>query len=882
MKITDIYYFSSTHWDREWYQSFQGFRTRLVDMVDDMIDYLEDNQEFGVFHFDGQTIVLDDYAAIAPENSERLKTLIKNNRIKIGPWYDMPDEFLLSGESLIRNLIKGHKIATDWETEAWKYGYVCDIFGHIAQMPQIFAGFGINHALLGRGVTDKTRSFFIWQSPDGTQCTTYAVDPVEGYGSVFCHMFKSLPEDPSDNEIKECLKNIIEAEIRRTNSPVIILADGADHREIIKNVPRYIDFIKELYPDVNVHHCDLTEANEKINSFKDMYPVFKGELNKTAENSSGFLRLITNTLSSYYTHKKANDECQYLLEKWLEPMMAFSALYGDRTRRSYIDLAYDYLLKNHPHDSICGCSIDQVHKDMIYRFDQVKEIDEALTEKFLYKFGPEQGESSEYVLRIYNPLSYRRKECVKAEVVLGRDFTHKFSETFDYEEIFSFRIIDDRGNEIPYERVSVTKNFLKRTYENKSIEGEAYYVSFMADMPACGYTEYKIVPSNKPVRYIKKMKSGSNYAENEFVRVCINQYGQIDIYDKITGNEYKNLAWLEDDGEIGDGWTHVNSVNDAVSYSDSIPARIEKTENGPSRCVFRVTKYIEVPECMVKNHFGWVRSDKYVRLPVIMEVGLSEGARFADVSLTINNLAKDHRIKLVIPTGIFNDKYFAGQTYYCNERRTGVDYSTQDWYEPEQYEKQMNGIVGKRDENENGIAFVSAEGIHECSSYEDDRLSVTLLRAFTKTFITMGENNGNLIGELNYRFLLVPLDKDVTYSKLVKMQDILGTKQVTTCTRVKDDYKVSQKSIMEVIGENINVSIIKSPENREENTLIVRLCNLSNDVATGFISFEKTVENAFITNLNEEVTENVEVSSNKVPVSLDVWKIKTYKIILKK
>ena len=111
MKVKDIFYLSGTHWDREWYQTFQGFRNRLVETVDDMIDYLEKDDKFGVFHFDGQTIVLEDYAEIAPENTDRLKKLISDGKIKVGPWYDMPDEFLLSGESLIRNLMKGTRLA---------------------------------------------------------------------------------------------------------------------------------------------------------------------------------------------------------------------------------------------------------------------------------------------------------------------------------------------------------------------------------------------------------------------------------------------------------------------------------------------------------------------------------------------------------------------------------------------------------------------------------------------------------------------------------------------------------------------------------------------------------------------------------------------------
>ena len=122
-KNKDIFYFSGTHWDREWYQTFQGFRYRLVKAMDGILDGMRTLDDFNVFHLDGQTIVLEDYAEIKPENAEALKEFIKNDRIKIGPWYDMPDEFILSGESLIRNLMMGHELSKKWGAkEAWKFG----------------------------------------------------------------------------------------------------------------------------------------------------------------------------------------------------------------------------------------------------------------------------------------------------------------------------------------------------------------------------------------------------------------------------------------------------------------------------------------------------------------------------------------------------------------------------------------------------------------------------------------------------------------------------------------------------------------------------------------------------------------------------------------
>lgn len=189
--IKKIYYFFGTHWDREWYKSFQGFRYMLVKITDKIIDTLENDPAFTSFTFDGQTIVLDDYCAVRPENRERLKKLIREGRIHVGPWYVMPDEFLCSGESLIRNLQTGHAIAREYGAEdAMKYGYVCDVFGHTGQLPQILAGFGIKGALLGRGTNaEDTPAHFIWEAPDGSTSITFKVPEEFGYGTFWLEVW---------------------------------------------------------------------------------------------------------------------------------------------------------------------------------------------------------------------------------------------------------------------------------------------------------------------------------------------------------------------------------------------------------------------------------------------------------------------------------------------------------------------------------------------------------------------------------------------------------------------------------------------------------------------------------------------------------------------
>ena len=166
-----LYFVVHTHWDREWYQPFQQMRARLVTMADRMIALVESG-EVPSFHFDGQTVVLDDYLEVRPEMARRLKALIRAGKIQVGPWYVLADSFLVSGESLIRNLEIGRAAARKFGGPL-ELGYLPDQFGHCAQLPQILAGFGFRTAVLWRGVdASVARNRFVWEAPDGSSVLT--------------------------------------------------------------------------------------------------------------------------------------------------------------------------------------------------------------------------------------------------------------------------------------------------------------------------------------------------------------------------------------------------------------------------------------------------------------------------------------------------------------------------------------------------------------------------------------------------------------------------------------------------------------------------------------------------------------------------------------
>ncbi|MCX6022603.1 MAG: hypothetical protein NTZ05_12905 [Chloroflexi bacterium] len=174
--------YSHTHWDREWYLPFHEYRLRLTEMAGGLLDLLENDQDFRCFHFDGHSAVIDDHLEMHPEDEERVRAQVQAGRLLMGPWYILPDEFLVSGESLVRNLLLGRRIARRFG-EPMPVGYLPDQFGHVGQIPQILRGFGLDSAVIWRGVADPVDgSELWWEAPDGSGVGHRGGEPQLGTG----------------------------------------------------------------------------------------------------------------------------------------------------------------------------------------------------------------------------------------------------------------------------------------------------------------------------------------------------------------------------------------------------------------------------------------------------------------------------------------------------------------------------------------------------------------------------------------------------------------------------------------------------------------------------------------------------------------------------
>jgi len=381
---------SHTHWDREWYQTFNRFRVNLVEVVDRVLDALDHDPDFRHFVLDGQTAVLEDYLEVAPHQRDRVNRLVREGRLAVGPWYILPDEFLVSGEATARNLMFGRKAAPLGLVQ--KVGYMPDSFGHLAQIPQILLLAGINSFIFTRGMGAENEDpgwVFRWSGPDGSevlainQCDGYCNAGGLGYAEIW-HAHTQRTADPAQAVAK--VTELFAKMSHRSGWDPALLNNGCDHFPPQQDFGVILKALSEAWPDTEFVHGrfeDFLKAVREEMPDQDR-PAVTGELLGGRDHL-----ILSGVWSARMQLKQQNEECQNLLTRYVEPQAAAAHFqHGFPWPRGLFDSAWKELLRNHPHDSICGCSTDAVHQDMDTRFAAVRQTGEQYLSSLLNRLTP--------------------------------------------------------------------------------------------------------------------------------------------------------------------------------------------------------------------------------------------------------------------------------------------------------------------------------------------------------------------------------------------------------------------------------------------------------------------------------------------------------------
>lgn len=655
---TQVHIVSHTHWDREWYLTYEQFRLRLAGLVDRLLDMMETEPDYQYFHLDGQTIVLEDYLEIRPHQERRLRRLIADGRILIGPWYDMPDEFLVSGESLVRNLARGHGIARQYGTPM-PVGYLPDLFGHVGQMPQILRQFGLDNAILWRGFGGR-RAEYWWRAPDGSRVLMMHLPP-EGYcNATRVHL------DPA--QMVERTTKAIRAEATRTSVGEVLLMNGVDHVEPHRVIPELARQMTSAL-GVPVRHSTLPAYVDAVRDAvgragsEAALEVIEGELRSGEE----YANLLPGVFSARVYLKQANARVQTLLEKRAEPLASFAWMIGAKYPADELRYAWKTLLQNHPHDSICGCSIDPVHEENMTRFARAEQVARGVVDDACDAIARALPAGAGGILRL------------AAINTNGRPFHGAIEAVVDlpYESAEPRRVVDTGaldapvrfwppassvasvtahdGRALPFQILSdeETTVFVMSRHDSPwALRARRIRLAWLGEVPACGYTTVDLgigaAAAHSPSS--PSLEIGERSAANAHVRIAVNDDGTVDVLDKRTGNRYPRCGALEDVGDIGDEYNYAPPQSDRrVTSSDATDVRVTRLHDGPVRAAFRIDFVLPLPVSATADRAA--RSGETAPMPVSLEVSLDADSPRIEWQVVLDNGAKDHRLRMHFPAG---------------------------------------------------------------------------------------------------------------------------------------------------------------------------------------------------------------------------------------
>ncbi len=836
-----VLYIAGTHWDREWYEPQQEFRRWLVETIDEVIDAQKKDARIASFHLDGQSIVLEDYLEIRPDREPELRQLLNEGRILAGPWYVQPDLWLVSGESLIRNLQIGTAIARVRGAHPSRMLYAPDLFGYHAFYPALANGFGLDTTVVWRGLNDSDAvSAFRWKAPNGDSIVAFRCADSLGYGQFTREYRLRWVQSGKPREA---------AQIRRLFDPLIAIIrqdaihgiypifDADDHKSLEPDAPLLLDLLNQTYPDLDFVWSNHEHLAEALATRRQHLPVITGELRNPAQSMQGRpVYLIAHTLSARYPLKRENAICQSRLELWAEPLAAWAHVDATGVAPRFLDLAWRWLIQNHPHDSICGCSIDQVHDDMRYRFDQSRLLAEGVVRTAIGQLaGPSHHPANEWDLLVWNPCPFPRDNAV-VTVSFPLD-PKKFSLFKDglrsAPAMPLFEVCDESGTVLShqildYKRSISHKRFGQGGRNWPDHRSDICEVAIRLDLPSLGHAPVKIRPTITPRRDEVASPCLPSIA-NDALLVEVAANGNVKVTDRLSGNAFENLLSYEDSGDYGDGWTRGALINDRVVLSSGSPVTISHEAAGPLRQILRVDRVIEVPACF--NLENGHRSERTLPLKITDRLILDAGANFVRVQTVIQNSVRDHRLRVLFPTEITSPETISDTAFAINRRQAKPPANSPAWRERWNPELPCSSFFAVQDQRR-GMCIVPIHGPCEFAM-EPTRpgcLALTLFRATATTVSSAGEEGGQLLGPLDFDYLVAPFAPPFNPSSTLRLSQI-----VRSGTRSHAAINPVRKSFAQLSGDHLVLSALKPAPNPGE--IVARIWNPSESKASGALQF---------------------------------------------
>lgn len=905
---------SHTHWDRAWYVTFQEFRARLVRLVDRLIELLHERSDFRVYMLDGQLAVLEDYLEVRPQRAADLRKLCRAGRLQIGPWYVLADEFLVSPESLIRNMMLGHRMGQAYGGVT-RIGYVPDGFGHIGQLPQILRGFGIDNAIFWRGVGaegDRLGTEFEWRAPDGSSVTTVLMP--WGYHNIsnigYPIHWGDISQMRFDMELAlEQIRHALDALKPMAQTDALLLMNGIDHAEAEPRIPEIIAYANAALPDAEIVQGTLADHLAHVRAANKRLPKFEGEF-----RWGRYSEILQGVYATRIHLKQLNHRTESLLERYMEPLAAMAWLAGPDVPAGTPDLmwtAWRRLLQNHPHDDMYGSGIDAVHDEMLYRFRQAEQIGQLVVRDSVRQIARQvdfRAQTGTPVL-VYNPLGWARNEIAVGDI----DFE------FDDPKADDFQLVDRQGRQVPHQVLGTEDLFWMETL--KPNRKRRVRVAIDAAVPACGYTTYyaqsgsdvlasaadlaaeassgraqpiasRANKNRSPLAMTKgdQWRIQANGAENRYIAFTITADGGLNVTDKQTDHTYRNLHHFYNVEDAGDEYSYSPCPHSETVNTMGGTARVSEVRRGALCVTFRVERVLYVPESLTEDRQH--RSSDRLALPIVSDITLYRDQPGLYIETRIVNTARDHKSSVVFPTDLKPNETMVDESFAIVERAIDLPDST-GWVEdptPLMHQRAFSDLS----EDGRGLAILNRglPAVEVTRTRRGTQIALTLLRSvgwlsrddLSTRRVAAGPlvptPGAQCLGEYRYEYAILPHPgnwRNVYPTAYNYIAPLLVTRgdtheglELREMNITRDDpAKVNsipfpragpQPDTLSFVTLEPQALVLSALRRAEDGQgVIVRFYNVTRRATTARLTFHAPVAQAYRVNLNEERLESLEL-----------------------
>jgi mannosylglycerate hydrolase len=890
---------SHTHWDRAWYLTFGQFQFRLVHMIDRILDLLERDSEFNCFVLDGQVILIQDYLEIRPENESRLSTLIADGRLVIGPWYILPDLFLECGEAIIRNLQLGHRISGKYGREL-SVGYVPDPFGHIAQLPQILNGFSIDTFIFMRGMpkelADKKTLYFNWFSPDGSSVLAYYTK--EGYFNA-----ANLGHDhilgrydlvkPDLNLAKEAAQKALSKLSENQPSHLFLFNNGVDHMPEQKEIPEILSYLNQEIPDTEFVQGDFSD--------------FMDELKKVPAQDSYTGDLLDNPdhpiLSSVYSArsylKQLNHKTQSRLIRYTEPLgWIFSTFFSEKWAQDspFVEKAWELLLKNHPHDDICGCSIDPVHEQNERNFQDALELCESVLLRGieeLYGCGIDQiraedldksklGDLDEDEpnprfkdVFAFNPHPYPLKQKVSTYIV----FPNHQGEEDEVQPVRELMLFSPEKKQIPIQVVHTTAPYLRAEFIQHTW-GRRYDIEFEAELPPLSYGFFRVFESSKLSEETRPDRSQEEpllELNNGTYRVYLSNQ-KLCLDSLKTGKTIQDLIQFEFVQDNGDTYSF-SRANKEVWRASLDHAEISNYGNERFNLIYTLV----IPEGL--------EQEKTVEIPIHVSLHFKRDGEIA-LDIAYTNTACDGRLQLHLQTGCTSHTCYSDGHFLLNEHEIKEEQSAKD--HAERYQSYPGELVytthfqgdGSFIKDDEGSFWFSSNGAHEIellNTSSQSVMAVTLHRSVGYLSVSNGSirrpqagphvptPGAQCLRSMKWECSIGVQKGDTgEILRMIKASSHpIYAVPVPTLQRSPESGSIpSMKSFLNIKNSNVELSALY--RSADTGDVVVRLVNLGSDTEKVELELGQTFSQWCRSDLLDKWNDDTAISLNGDQIEMDI------------